>query len=114
MITKHILDSQFFNGNHAEAVDQAAGGLMNKVMATVPDALMDTRQNFVCFLAFRASLLGFGLLPARLCQCLFVLAEEARVVHELAIGQGKERVQPGVKANSLCRLWQRGVFLLYL
>jgi hypothetical protein len=47
MILHHALDVQLFNGNHAEAIDQPSCGLVNKIMAPVPDTLMDTGQNFI-------------------------------------------------------------------
>ena len=99
VIAKHILDVEFLDGNHAESVDNAPGGLVGEIMAAVANALMDTRQNLVGFLSRRASFLGFGLLSASLRQCLLVTAEEARIFNELAAGQGHERIQSRVKSN---------------
>lgn len=107
MVLDHAFDIKFFNSNYTEAVDQPPCGLMNKIMATVSDTLMDTGQNLVGFSALFRTLLCLGLLAACFCQCLLVFAEEARVFNELAIGQSQKRVQPSVKANRFIRGRQR-------
>ncbi len=96
---------------------------MNKVMAAVANPFVDARQNFVGFTTLTsdfimtdfitAALFGLGLPSARLRQSLFVLAEEARVVYELAVGQSQKAVQARVKANHVIGLWQEVVFLLH-
>jgi hypothetical protein len=113
VVDEQILDVQLFNGDHAKTVDDLAGGLVDKVMTTITDTLMDTRQNLVGLAPFTAALLGLGLLPASFCQRFFVSAEEARVVYKLTVGQSQKRVQPRVKTNSI-RAWrQRGIVLLH-
>lgn len=113
VIAEHSLDVQFFNGKDAVAIDQPAGRLMNKIMSSVADTLVDTGKNLVGPATLTASLLRLGLLSASLRQCLFVTAEEARVVHELAVGQGQKRVQARIKTNRLLGLWQEVIFLFH-
>lgn len=103
MIAKHILDAEFFNSDNAVLVDKPPCRLVNKVMTTVTNPLMDTGKNLVDFLSRRTSLLGFGLFSASLRQCFFITAKEARIVNELAIGQRHKRVQSRVKADGFSR-----------
>ncbi len=74
---------------------------MHKIMATVTNALMDARQNLVGFAPLFGTLFRFGLLASSLCQCFFITTKEARVVYELTIGQGHERIKASIKANSV-------------
>ena len=96
VVFDHALDVEFLDGNHAVAVDQPSGGLMNEIMAAVTDTLVDTRNDFAGFLiililSLTAPTLLLLILHFRqfaLCfrQCLFFFAEEARVFNVLAIG----------------------------
>ncbi len=113
MIAEHILDVQLFNGNDVEAIDQPPCCLVDEIMPSVTNTLMDARQNFVGLLAWLGTFLGFGLLPASLCQSLFIMSEEARVAYKLPIGQGQEGVQARVKANGISRRQQGRVFLFH-
>ncbi len=87
---------------------------MHKVMATVPYTFMDTRQNLVGFAAaLWFAFFVLGLLSASLCQCFFITAKEARVVYELAVGQGQKGVQASVKPDAFTGRQQEVIFLLY-
>jgi hypothetical protein len=48
MVFYHAFDIEFFNGNHAEPIDELARLLMNKVVAAVLDTLMHTPNDFLC------------------------------------------------------------------
>jgi len=74
MVLDHAFDVEFFNRNHAEAVDQPPCCLMHEIMATVTNAFMDTSQDFIGFPAFTAPLFSLGLLSACFRQCFFVFA----------------------------------------
>jgi len=52
VIAEHSLDTEFFDGNDSEAVDDAPRILMAEVMATVSDALMDARNDLSGLPAF--------------------------------------------------------------
>ncbi len=77
VVLDHAFDVEFLNSDHAEPVRLPAGGLMNKVMPSIANSLMDARQNLVGFTPFAASLLGLGLLPACFCQRFSSLSDEA-------------------------------------
>ena len=99
MVLHHAFDVQLFNGNDAEAVDDAPCVLMAEIMAAVSHSFMDTGKNLVRLLSCKASFLGFGLFASRFCKCLLILAEEARVLDELAVGQGRKGFQSNVYAD---------------
>ena len=108
MIAEQILDVQFFNGNHAEAVDQPSGGLMAEVVPPIADALMDTRNDFLGFLSLAAPAFLFGKFALCLRKSLFFFAEEARVLDKLAIGQSREGFQANINTDGFLR--RRQVF----
>ncbi len=113
VVFDHAPDVEFLDGNHAKAVDQSSSDLVNKIMTPVAHPLMDTRENSVGFLSRRASLFCFSLFPASLCESIFIAAEEARIVYELAIGQRQERVEASVKAHGFSRLRQEVALLFH-
>ena len=100
MITEHILDAQFFNGNNAEAVDNTPCVLMAEVMPPIANALMDTSNDFTGFFAFTASAFLLGEFALCFGERLFFLAEESRVVNKLAIGESRKGFQPNVNTDS--------------
>jgi len=77
--------------------------LMDKVMATVLDALLHTPNNFLCGLPLFGTALVLDLIKLALCfgKSGFFFAEEARVFYELTIRQGREGFQPNVNADCL-------------
>lgn len=92
MVLYHALNIEFFDGNHAEAVDQPAGLLMHKVMTAVLDPLVNAPHDlFGLFSCFRPVLI-FNFIKPALCfgEGGFLLAEEARVLDELTVGEGRE------------------------
>ena len=99
MITEHILDAQFFNGNDAEAVDDTPRVLVTEVMPPITNALMDTRYDFTDFLAFTAPAFLFGEFALCFGKRLFFLTEESRVVNKLAIGESHKGFQPNVNTD---------------
>ena len=54
MISHPVIDLKVFDGNQSEPVDETPGGLMNKVVTPVLDALVDTANNLF------GSLTGFA------------------------------------------------------
>ena len=100
MITEHILDAQFFNGNNAEAVDNTPCVLMAEVMPPIANALMDTSNDFTGFLAFTAPAFLLGEFALCFGERLFFLAEESRGVNKLAIGESRKGFQPNVNTDS--------------
>lgn len=108
MVLYHAFDVEFFDGNHAEAVDNSPCVLMAEIMATVSDALVDAGKNLVGFAPLTSdfittSLPSFGLFASCFRQRLLITAEEARVLNELAIRQSSEGFHSNIYANRLGR-----------
>ena len=110
----HAFDIEFFNGNHAEPIDELARLLMHKVVTTVLDTLMYTPNDFLCGFACFGTVLGFDCLKLALgfSKSLFFFAKETRVFNELAIGECRKGFQPNVNANRLRILRRRLGFIV--
>jgi len=98
MVLNHVLDVQLFNGDHAVFVDDSTCCLVDEIMTTIANALVNTRQNFVGFAPLRASLLRLGLLASCFSKSLFVNAEELRIIDKSAIAESGERLKSEVNA----------------
>ncbi len=94
MIGEHTFNIQLFNGNHAKAINKTAGGLMHKIMAAATNTLMDTGQDLVGFSARLRAFLGFGLLPASLCQRLFITAKKRGFSMNSPLDKAKNEFRP--------------------
>ena len=90
MIAEHIPDAQFFDGDDAEAIDNTACVLMAEVVPPVADTLMDTRDDLARLFSLTAPTLLLREFALCFGEGLLFLAEEARVLDELAVGQGRE------------------------
>ena len=108
MVTEHILDAQFFDGDNAETVDDAPRVLMAEVMATITNALVNARDDFASLSAFMAPTLLLREFALCFGKSLFIFAEKARASEELAIGKSRESLQPNVNADGF--LGRRQVF----
>ena len=108
MVTEHIRDAQFFDSNDAETVDDAPCVLMAEVMPSVSDALVNARDDFASFFALTTSAFLLGQLTLCFGKSLFIFAEKAWVFEELAVGKGRESLQPNVNADGF--LGRRQVF----
>ena len=73
---------------------------------------MDTTNYFLCLAAFFAAAFLFAEFALGFGNAFFLLAEKARVLHKLAVGQRGELGEPNINTNSLLRRRQR--LLLYL
>ena len=99
MVLDHAFDIQFLHGNHAEAVDDFTGGLVNKVVPPIANPLMDTGNNLFGLPSFSGAAnllcqlaLGFG-------KGFFITTKEARVRYIFAIGQRCKGFQSNVYAD---------------
>ena len=63
---------------------------MNKVVASIPDTLVNPRKNLVGFTAFTAPLRGLCLFSSRFGKHFLVLAKKAWVLHKRTIGKGSK------------------------
>jgi hypothetical protein len=79
----HAFHIEFFDGNDAKPIDQPPCGLVNKIMATVPDTLVDTRDYFLGFSALSGAANLFSECPLRFRQRFLVFAKEARVISQI-------------------------------
>lgn len=107
MVAQHSLDAQFLDSDDAEAVDDAPRVLVAEIMAAVADALMDTRNDLAGLLPSTAPALLFCEFALCFRQCLFFLAEEARVSDELTVGECGEGFQANVNADGFLGWRQR-------
>jgi len=82
-------------------------------VTTVANPFMDAGNDLKCFAPFLGTANLFREFPLGLCQCLLVTAEEARIIHELTVGQSQKRVQPRVKPDCLQRWGQWVIFLFH-
>ena len=103
VVLNHALDIQFLDGNQAVLIHETPCRLMHKIMTTIANPLMDTRQNFVRFMAGTASLCRFCLPPSRFGECLFIPAEETWVGNKRAIRECGKLVQANVDTDRLRR-----------
>src|SRR5579871_2678768 len=103
----HVLDLECFHGDQPEAVDDPSSGLVNKVMASITDALMNTRDSFLSLATFPATLLLLLELALGLRQCLLLLAQEARVLDELTVREGRELFDANIYADLLLGFGER-------
>ena len=99
VIAKHILDAQFFNSNNAETVDDPPRVLMAKVMPSIADTLMNTRNDFTGFLPSVGAALLFRQLSLCFGKRLLFLAEEAWVYDALSIGEGRESLETNIDTD---------------
>ncbi len=107
MVLDHAFDVQFLGGDDAEAVDETPCRLVNEVVATVPDALVDTGNNLFGLAAFSGAANLLGEFPLGLCQSLLITAEETRVGDVLAVGQRREGFQSNVNTDLFLRRRQQ-------
>ena len=105
----HVFDLQSFDGNDAKAIHKPSCGLMHKVMATMLDTLMNAGDDTLGFATSLCLVLVLDLIELALCfrQSLFVLAEEARVFNELAVGESRKDFEANVNADFLGRGFKR-------
>ena len=108
MVTEHIRDAQFFDGDNAETVDDAPCVLMAEVMATVTNALVNARDNLASLSAFLAPALVLREFALCFGKSLLFFAEKAWVFEELAVGKGRESLQANINADGF--LGRRQVF----
>src|SRR5581483_4744983 len=107
VVLHHARYIQIFDGNPPETVDKPAGGLVDKIVTAVSDALVNTADNPTRFsqggflLLFAAGFETFHL-ALRFRQSRFVLAEKARVGDKLAVTGGGKVFQPNINADLLC------------
>ena len=103
MVLHHAFDIQFFNGNHAETVDQFSRLLMHEVVTAVLDALMYAPNDFLRgFPLFGTVLVLDVIKPAlRFRQSILFVTEEARVFNKLAIRESGEGFKSNVNTNAL-------------
>ncbi len=86
MVLDHALDVEFFNGDYAVTVDDSAGGLVNEVMATVANPLMDTGDNLFGLPSFSGAANLLCQLPLCFGKGLLITAEEVRIGDVIPIG----------------------------
>jgi hypothetical protein len=72
---------------------------VNEIVAAVANPLVDTGDNFFGLAPFSGAANLLCQLSLCFCQCLFVTAEEARIVYILAIGQRTEGFKANVNAD---------------
>ena len=103
MVLDHTFDIQFFDGNHAETVDQFSRLLMHKVVTAVLDALMYAPNNLLRgFPLFGTVVVLDVIKPAlRFRQSILFVTEEARVFNKLAIRESGEGFKSNVNTNGL-------------
>ena len=103
MVLHHAFDIQFFDGNHAETVDQFSRLLMHEVVTAVLDALMYAPNDFLRgFPLFGTVLVLDVIKPAlRFRQSILFVTEEARVFNKLAIRESGEGFKSNVNTNGL-------------
>lgn len=90
MIVNHAVRVQVFYTDHAVAIDDLAAMLVGEVISPEADTLMHPCYRLTVLPApWRAQGL-LGMLALHLCQGLFLLTEEARVLDFSAIGEGCE------------------------
>ena len=111
MIRHHPLDVEFFNSNQTELIDKFSCQLVNEIMPTVPNPLMDTRQYLVCFSAWLTAFRRAALFPCGFSKCFFVFAKKARVINERAIRESRELFQPNVNTNGIIGFSERNGFI---
>ena len=109
---RHILDVEFFESNQPIAVDDLSSHLMNKIVPTVTNTLVDTRDHFSrlttqILLLSRSGMFAFVEFVLRFPQSLLVLAKELRIVEELSLGKSGELFNPNVDAYLLLRGGER-------
>ena len=103
MVLDHAFYVQLFNGNHAVTVNDFAGDLVNKVMPTVANPLMDARDDLLGFPPLAGAANLFGEFPLSLCQSILVLAKEAWIFDVLTVGKRRKGFQPNVNVYFINR-----------
>ena len=79
---------------------------MTEIMPSVANTLMDTRNNLTGLATFTGATGLFRQLALCFGESLFLLAEEAWVLNELAVGQSRKGFQPYINTDGLIREWQ--------
>ena len=103
----HILDVEFFDGNQTIVVDDLSSALMNEIMSTVTNTLMDTTHYLFGFSPFVTVPLLQSQVTLCFCQRVLVLAEETRIVDKLSVGKSGELVESNVNTDLLIRCRKR-------
>lgn len=106
-IVHHPIDAQIFNADNTEAINYPPRLLMREVMPLELDSFVDTRHRLTPLRSFRCALLFFAQATLHLCQCLFFLAKEARVLYSLIRRKISEGFQANVNADLLRGFRQR-------
>jgi hypothetical protein len=104
MIMYHPVHVQVFHADDTELIDNFATLLMGEVLTPPRNTFMDTGHGFAMFPTFRSTLLQSRVFALHLCQCLFFLTEEARVLNLLPVREGCERLEPYINAHGV-RTW---------
>ena len=100
MVMDHALDTQIFNADSPEMVDDLPGFLMAEIVASEPDAFMNAGDDLSALCPLGSAPVSSAQLSLRSGQGLFFLPEEAGVVDDAPMGTSGKRAKPHVDADS--------------
>src|SRR5689334_9726288 len=95
----HPIDRQVFNGNDIKRIRDTAAVLMSKVTPSPHAALVDSGHHRAPRRAFGRAFLGFTQTTLCLGECLFLLAEEARIGNRVTTGERGKCLESYVNAQ---------------
>jgi hypothetical protein len=99
MVVNHPIDVEVFDTDETIGVDNTTAPLMGEVIPFEGDALMHTGNRFAMLAPLWCAFRQFGVLTLDFGQGFLFLAEKARVVNFLPIGEGSKRLQPHVNPD---------------
>src|SRR6266705_1632682 len=99
MIMKHAVYAEVFYADDPVGIDDLAAFLMGEVLPSPSDTLMDTGDSLTVCAPFWRAFRQLGMLALYLCQCLFFLTKEARVLNLFTIRERSKGLESHVDTN---------------
>lgn len=104
MVALHLLNSKLLNGNYAKLIHDSAGVLVDKVVTSVSDSLVNTTYNLLGSMSFVGAPDAFGKLALCFGKGFFFTTKEAGTVDERSIRQGGKLLKPNVDTDRFTRI----------
>jgi len=98
-VLHHAFYIELFHRNQTKLIDQLPCQLMNKIMTTISDTLVNARNNLTGSLPSSTALRLFRQFSLRSGKGFFVVAKESRIVHKGAVRQSRELLQTDVDTD---------------
>ena len=99
VIMKHPIGINILNGYDAVLVDYPAAPLVGKVIPSIGNPFIDTRNNFSCLNSFRSAFVALGHLSLGFSQSLFIPPEEPGILNLLSGRQGGKGSEADIYAD---------------